>query len=270
MVGLKPVACAELTRVALPRKEQVLAGSQWQSKKDNPGSKKSSSDSDISGSGPDEENAEAKEKTVETGRKTKETSGKTKQRRGRALLRASSSTDVNLFSHPTPPALIKELLHEFAPGWLLLGTGEGGHALRGSLELQKPCVVLSRNTAHTEVLEAETEQWLTSCLLSSSCGAFPQHKSLGEEWNKVAPSSSSSSDSGTDPDTDDEKSKTKKDKVKSKSTKQEKDDKKEQASRTKRKRQDETDSAPKKARKEEDDSQRRLATFFATKSGANA
>ena len=73
-------------------------------------------------------------------------------KRNQALVRVRTTDEVPMFSHPTSPEIVKELIHIFHPQWMFTGTPEGGVSIKAAMDLRVPTMAWSRNQRHAELL----------------------------------------------------------------------------------------------------------------------
>ena len=204
-------------------KKAVLKGSTWETLIDKDGSDSDDGGPDAGGQAPAvDDNASSQA----TGRK-----------RRRALLRAPTDADnVEVFSNPTHPLLVKEFLHEFKSTWVLRATPEQGITLTAALssDVRAPVLAFARNAAHKELVEQNVEKQLTNALVESRPSAAQpkvKQQTLVDLWERVRAcektkqlkeadfqSSSSGADSDEEEEKDQEDEETKKEEADRKKT----------------------------------------------------
>ena len=140
-------------------KAKVLKGSSWESKATTP-------PASPGVSGDEEDRTEA----GETAPAEVDAPVKKRPKRRRALLRQPSADDVECFSFPTHPLIIKEFLKEFKSTWLVVATPELGVCLSGALsgDTRVPILALTKNEIHSEQLRLACHNALVEGLVDDS------------------------------------------------------------------------------------------------------
>ena len=158
-------------------KKAVLKGSTWETLIDKDGSDSDDGSPDAGGQATAvDDNASSQA----TGRK-----------RRRALLRAPTDADnVEVFSNPTHPLVLKEFLHEFKSSWIMCATPENGITLTAALssDVRAPVLAFARNAAHKELVEQNVEKQLTNALVESRPSAAQpkvKQQTLVDLWERV-------------------------------------------------------------------------------------
>ena len=178
IMNVPVVDADERAKVPAAIKDRILAGSSWQNRAASLPRSRSPSvaetmagASDIAGS---DCFAEPKKK----------------RKRRRALLRQPSTDDVECFSFPTHPMIIKEFLKEFRSTWCVLGTPELGVCMAGALsgDTRVPVLAFTRNETHSEYLKRSVKRALVEALVDDTLSiAQPKvtQKSLKDMWSKI-------------------------------------------------------------------------------------
>ena len=178
IMNVPVVDADERAKVPAEIKDKILAGSSWQNRAaSEPRSRSPSVAETMAGAG----DIAGSDCFAEP---------KKKRKRRRALLRQPSSDDVECFSFPTHPMIIKEFLKEFRSTWCVLGTPELGVCMAGALsgDTRVPVLAFTRNETHSEYLKRSVKRALVEALVDDTLSiAQPKvtQKSLKDMWSKI-------------------------------------------------------------------------------------
>ena len=122
-------------------------------------------------------------------------------KRGKGLQRHRSTTEVPFFHHPTPPALLQELVNTLGATWIINGTPNAGVGVKELGGMRIPVVSIARNGDHKDAIEETVTLDVAQEFLKMN-GSMCQ-KPLAERWEALVESSDE------EPDSAEEKSKKK-------------------------------------------------------------
>ena len=108
-------------------------------------------------------------------------------KRGRGLQRQRSTTEVPFFHHPTPPALLQELVNTLGATWIINGTPNGGVGVKELGLMRIPVVSIARNGDHKTAIEEGVTLDVAQEYLKMN-GSMCQ-KPLAERWDALGGSS---------------------------------------------------------------------------------